>query len=89
MKRKLDKEHVDSIEKLRAQFAETATFLGNISIEKHLAVQQVSQLESREQELHARFDQLRQQEQDLLAKLKERYGEGEINIAEGTFTPAE
>jgi uncharacterized iron-regulated protein len=89
MKRKLDKEHIDSIQALRDQFNETAVFLGNISIEKHLAVQQVSQLESREQELIARFEQLRQKEQDLLEKLKERYGEGEINIAEGTFTPAQ
>jgi hypothetical protein len=89
MKRKLDKEHVETIQTLRDQFNETAVFLGNISIEKHLAVQQVSQLESREQELIARFEQLRQKEQDLLEKLKERYGEGEINIAEGTFTPAQ
>lgn len=89
MKRKLDKEHVDQIQELREQFSETTLFLGNISMEKHLAKQQVSQLEAREQEIISRFDQLRQKEQDLLAKLKERYGEGEINIAEGTFTPAQ
>jgi hypothetical protein len=89
MKRKLDKEHVDQIQELREQFSETTMFLGNISMEKHLAKQQVSQLEAREQEIISRFDNLRQKEQDLLAKLKERYGEGEINIAEGTFTPAQ
>ncbi len=89
MKRKLDKEHVDQIQELREQFSETTMFLGNISMEKHLAKQQVSQLEAQEQEIISRFDNLRQKEQDLLAKLKERYGEGEINIAEGTFTPAQ
>jgi hypothetical protein len=33
------------------------------------------------------FESLRKQESELLEKMRERYGEGQINIAEGTFTP--
>lgn len=87
MKRKLDKEHLEAIEKLRSNFAEVSSYIGNISIEKHLAKRQVEQLESRENELMNQFNQLQQEESKLIETLKERYGNGEINIAEGTFTP--
>ena len=87
MKRKLDKEHLEAIEKLRLNFAEVSSYIGNISIEKHLAKRQVEQLESRETELMNQFNQLQLDESKLIETLKERYGNGEINIAEGTFTP--
>lgn len=87
MKRKLDKEHLEAIETLRSKFAEVSSYIGNISIEKHLAKRQVEQLESRETELMNQFNQLQQDELKLIETLKERYGNGEINISEGTFTP--
>jgi hypothetical protein len=86
MTQKLDKEHLEEIRQLQQQFADTATFLGNIAIEKHIATRQVEQLESREKEVMAQFEQLREDEQTLLSRLKERYGDGEIDINSGTFT---
>jgi len=42
------------------------------------------------EKLHAseltKFETIRLQEQDLMADLKERYGEGSIDINTGTFT---
>ena len=89
MTRKLDKEHVDSIQELQKKFAELVSIVGNISIEKQFAKQRVEQLETQEAEALRRFETLRQNEQELLQKLKDRYGEGEINIVDGTFTTAE
>lgn len=89
MTRKLDKEHVESIQSLQQKFAELVSVVGNISIEKQFAKQRVEQLESQEAEALRRFESLREQEQELLQKLKERYGEGEINIVDGTFTTAQ
>jgi hypothetical protein len=37
--------------------------------------------------LYSEFEELRKQEQELLEKMRERYGDGQINLAEGTFTP--
>jgi hypothetical protein len=89
MTKKLDKEHVDSIQELQQKFAELVSIVGNISIEKQFAKQRVEQLESQEADAIRRFDSLREQEQELLQKLKDRYGEGEINIVDGTFTTAQ
>ncbi len=87
MTRKLDKEHLDSIQELRTGFSEIASYIGNVSIEKQLLKRQLEQLAEQETQLLARFDKLRNDESSLLEKLKERYGDGEINIAAGTFTP--
>jgi len=33
------------------------------------------------------FESLRTQESELMQKMRERYGDGQINIVDGTFTP--
>jgi predicted transcriptional regulator len=89
MTRKLDKEHLDSIQDLQTNFAQVANILGNIAIETHIAKKQLEQLESEHEKYVQKFEMLQQQEEDLIARLKERYGEGQIDIQAGTFTSAE
>jgi hypothetical protein len=87
MTRKLDAEHLDAIQALRNDFAKNSTTLGNIAIELHVLNRQM-ELMTAEQNKHLdQFESLRKQESELLEKMRERYGEGQINIAEGTFTP--
>ena len=89
MTRKLDKEHLDAIQTLRERFAQNANWLGNVSIERTLIQRQLEQIEIQHEELLQQFDKLREEETQLLEKLKERYGEGQIDIQAGTFTSAE
>ncbi len=44
-------------------------------------------LNAEQDRLYTEFETLREQEQELIEKMRERYGDGQINIAEGTFTP--
>ena len=88
MTRKLDKEHLESIQDLRERFAQNASLLGHVYIERALIKRQAEQLDAQHEELMRQFDEMREQESELLEKLKERYGDGEINIANGTFTPS-
>jgi len=87
MTKKLDKEHLDAIQDLQQRFATNASWLGSVAIELKMLERQQVQTESQQAELITQFDKLREQEQQLIDSLKERYGEGEINIAQGTFTP--
>ena len=80
MTRKLDQEHLESIQSLQSQFAANANNLGAIAIDEHA-------LKQAKQQLLEQFDNLRKQETALLDELKARYGEGQINIQDGTFTP--
>jgi hypothetical protein len=87
MTRKLDKEHLQAIETLREQFVKNSDTLASITIEEHLLEHQKSKLEQNKRDQLAHYMNLRTQEDALITQLKERYGEGQINIADGTFTP--
>jgi cell division protein FtsB len=84
--RKLDKEHLEQIQTLQQGYAENANLLGNIAIERYALQQRLTQIETEEQSKLQEIESLKQQESDLIIKLRERYGEGEINIQDGTFT---
>ena len=86
MIKKLDKEHFESIHKLRKEFASISNILGNILLERHAIQKELDHLNQEEQKFLQQFETLKQQESELMSKLKERYGDGQINIEDGTFT---
>jgi hypothetical protein len=87
MTRKLDKEHLEEIQSLQEAFAKNANIIGNIAIETYSVKQQLEQLDAEQSKYLDEFERLRQEESALIDKMRERYGEGQINIAQGTFTP--
>lgn len=87
MTRKLDKEHVDQIMELRDAFAKNSQTLGNIYLEEYAIKQRLELLESERAKYVQQFAELQKQEQSLIETMRERYGDGEINIQNGTFTP--
>ena len=89
MTQKLDKEHVEAIQVLQEQFANNARLLGSVAIELKVIEQQQQLMQQRQNDLFDEFSKLREQETELINKLKERYGDGQINVADGTFTSAE
>ena len=89
MTKKLDKEHLEAIQKLQEQFANNARYLGAIAIDLKMVDQQKQLLLENQTALFNEFETLREDETKLIEALKERYGDGQINIVDGTFTSAE
>jgi predicted transcriptional regulator len=87
MTRKLDKEHLDEIQSLRSEFAKNSSTLGNIAIELHVLNRQLELMTAEQNKFLDQFESLRTQESELMQKMRDRYGDGQINIADGTFTP--
>ena len=84
--KKLDKEHLEQINDLRERYAENANKLGNLQIEEFSLTRRFDEIDTlRKTELSV-FETIRLQEQDLISKLNERYGDGEIDAETGTFT---
>lgn len=84
--RKLDKTDFEQIKSIGQQYDELTTALGNLEIEKfnlNLRLEEIEKLHALEL---TKFETIRLQEQDLMTDLKERYGEGSIDINTGTFT---
>jgi hypothetical protein len=87
MTRKLDKEHLDAIQTLRAEFVKNSSTLGNIAIELHVLNRQLEMMTAEQNKYLDQFESLRTQESELMQTMRDRYGDGQINIADGTFTP--
>ncbi len=87
MTQKLDKEHLEEIQATREAFANNARELGSIMIDRSMIRRQTEMLDEAEAKALREFDALREREQELLDRMRARYGDGQINIANGTFTP--
>ena len=87
MIQKLDKEHVEEIQALRDSFAQNANAIGSNVIDKSFVDARAKQLEREQEHLLSQFESLREQESALMEKMRARYGEGQINLVDGTFTP--
>ena len=87
MTRKLDKEHLEEIQSLREQFASISSILGSISIEEYSLQRQLEHARSEQERYMQQWYELQEKEQKSIDKLRTHYGDGQINIADGTFTP--
>jgi hypothetical protein len=86
MTRKLDKEHLDAIQELQDQFTQNTLILGNVALEQESIKYRLDELDTQKQKCMDTFKQLKQRENNLVEQMRERYGDGEINVADGTFT---
>lgn len=84
--KKLDKEHVEAINALQEKFTQNTNAIGALTIELEFLQTQKQSLENRKSNLLEQFISLRDEETKLIETLKERYGDGQINITDGTFT---
>ena len=87
MTQKLDKQHLEAIQEIRDAFARNAQLIGNIVLERTYHERVAEMKRKEEEQAVAEFDSLQQREAELIETMRERYGEGQINIVDGTFTP--
>ena len=85
--KKLEKQHVTEIDQLRTKFSENNTEIALATKEIYAMQQRVEQLETYREQLLEQFQVLQSQETDLINKLKEHYGEGQIDLEKGVFIP--
>ena len=85
--KKLAKEDIESIKNIQDQFAECTNMLGLLQIDENALNTQLTQIDEKKNEMFNQLNQLRSKEQDLIKNLQEKYGQGQINLQEGTFTP--
>ena len=84
--KKLEQTDIDSIIELRKKYAENTNSLGLITTDEYAIYQQLEQLKSEIERLFSVLNELRDNEMKLMDSLKEKYGDGQINIEDGTFT---
>lgn len=85
---KIAVEELTEIKLLQSKFQESIYKLGNLQIEKMELDRLVTEFVEKEKKLKDEWTSLQKLEQGLLDKIVQKYGEGNLNMTDGTFIPS-
>lgn len=80
--KKLTEEEVLKLKNFQTQFQNLVNFIGSVEV-------QIMDLELKKEELKLNFNQLKQQELELIDELRGKYGEGNISLETNEFFPTQ
>ena len=84
---KFSEDELQSLQGLQTSYQEKQAMLGQLAVQRILMNQQIEALEVRTTEVEQEYQTVQQEERDLVAKLNEKYGPGQLDPATGVFTP--
>ena len=84
---KFTDEELESLQNLQNSYQEKQVALGQLAVQKILANQQSEAIETRMVELEQEYMNVQQEERDIVQKLNEKYGPGQLDPQTGVFTP--
>ena len=85
---KFSEEELKELSELQQSYQEKQAILGQLSVQKIIQNQQSEALEARIVEVEQEYESVQQEERDLVTKLNEKYGPGQLDPQTGVFTPA-
>jgi hypothetical protein len=85
---KFTDDEVNEIRFLQNKFQEKLIKFGQIQLETIELEDRLTLLKNEQNRLRTEYISLQRTEQDLMDKLTNKYGEGSLNLKEGTFTPS-
>jgi len=80
-------EEVNQIKTLQEKYQTLALQLGQASIQRTQLNRELENVETNEQKLHVAYDEARESEQEIIKKMTEKYGIGNLDVESGKFTP--
>ena len=84
---KFSEEELKELGDLQTSYQEKQAQLGQLAVQKILLDQQIEGLGNRQAELEGEYEAVQQSERDLVQKLNEKYGPGQLDPQSGVFTP--
>jgi len=84
---KFTESEMQSIAKLQSDYQQNIYMLGQIDLEKTDLEQQLQDLQNKRNEIFENWKKLQQEESNLLNSLSQKYGDGSLNLKDGTFKP--
>ena len=84
---KFSEEELKELGELQTSYQEKQAQLGQIAVQKILLGQQAEAMDNRQVELEGEYEAVQQSERDLVQKLNEKYGPGQLDPQSGVFTP--
>jgi len=84
---KFTETEMQSITKLQNDYQQAIYMLGQIDLEKTDLEQQLQELLTKRTEIFNDWKKIQQEESNLLNALSQKYGDGSLNLKDGTFKP--
>ena len=84
---KFTKQEMESLNKVRIGFEEVQFSLGSLEIVRIQTENKLEQISNRRLQLETQYNNLINEEQELLNELNEKYGAGNFDPETGVFTP--
>ena len=80
-------EEIQEIKSLQEKYQGIALQLGQASLQRSQLNKELENVETNEQKLHVAYDEARESEQEIIKKMTEKYGIGNLDVESGKFTP--
>lgn len=84
---KFTQEEMQEIANLQRKYQEKIFQLGQVKFDEASIKEATERLKEKEKSLFDEWKDIQQEEQDILKKLADKYGDGSLNLKDGTFTP--
>jgi hypothetical protein len=85
---RFNNEELKSIVSLREKYNRIITNFGQLYIERVKINDYIVQLNETEKKLQSEYTSCQKEEENLLAAITNKYGEGSLSLADGTFVPS-
>lgn len=83
----IEEKDIERVKKFRSDFADITAKIGEIEVERLNAELILENIEEAKGNLSEKFKSMRNEEVSITNEFKEKYGNGEFDIENGTFTP--
>ena len=84
---KIDKNIIDDVTKLRNEVNKIMFDFGNLKLERINLEQRISDITKVESDMAAKYKGIITREQRIAEKLKEKHGDGMVDLDKGVFIP--
>lgn len=85
---KIDENIIAEIRMLQSKFQESIYQMGNLHVEKMELDRLVGEFVNKEKRINEEWTSLQKLEKTLMDKIVQKYGEGNLNMTDGTFVPS-
>ena len=85
----LTEAELNALKELREKYALSTTQFGQLKIEKRLLQKELDRLNRLEEEFESQYDAIIESEIVLVKQIEEAYGQGNVDLDTGIFTPVQ
>lgn len=84
---KFTQQELDSLKSIQLSFQENIMSFGQLYLDKMALDEKIKELSQFESNLRAKYEKIQKDEDEWLNAITTKYGEGSLNLKDGTFIP--